>query len=72
MTAQVFTSLFVALFILKLMIRLWLDLMNLGHLKKKCRKNPGPLEGFSRFGVIAKNRFLPYCENSLSDRQLQL
>lgn len=44
MAAQVFTSLFVSLFILKLMIRLWLDLMNLGHLKKNTGKVPALLK----------------------------
>ena len=39
MTARVFTSLFVSLFILKIMIKLWLDLINLGHLKKMPEKS---------------------------------
>lgn len=54
MTAQVFTSLFVTLFILKIMSKLWLDLINLGHLKKNAGKVPALLKGLIDSELLQK------------------
>ncbi len=55
MPVKVFSTLFISLFILKIIIKLWLDLINLRHLKKNTGKVPTELQGIVNTESLFKN-----------------
>jgi STE24 endopeptidase len=54
MTAQVFTTIFVSLFILKIVVKLGMDIINLRHLKKNSGKVPPSLKGLVDSDLLLK------------------
>lgn len=54
MRNQVFATLFISLFILKIVVKLCLDIINFRHLKKNVGKVPPPLEGLVDSDLLLK------------------
>lgn len=55
MSVQIFSTLFISLFILKTIVKLWLDLINLWHLKKHAGVVPAELQNSNDTESLLKN-----------------